>query len=255
MSMRKYNLKKEKRDLRDYHFKSLIYAAPIELPKLIDLRPLMSPIVDQGNLGSCTANAIASGLREYLLLLDKQALTRLSRLFLYWHERKLEGHTQEDSGAYIRDGLKVLQKIGVSPEIDFPYDTTHFADKPSLKAETDASNFKINEYHRIPDLYSLKAALAEGLPVVIGIQIYESFESPQVAQTGKVPLPKKTKEKLLGGHALLVVGYADQGTKSNQGFVIVRNSWGEEWGDRGYCYIPYSMFKDAALVMDMWTGK
>jgi C1A family cysteine protease len=252
MSERKYPLKREKRDLRDYHFKSTSFAAPQTLPKKVDLRKEMSPIVDQGSLGSCTANAIASGLREYLLIKGQQGWSPLSRLFLYWHERQLEGHIDEDSGAYIRDGMKVLQKVGVCPEQDYPYDISHFRDHPSQQAEKDAARFQINDYSRIPDLYALKAALAEGLPVVIGVLIYESFESPEVARTGKVPYPKKSKERVLGGHALLAVGYTDKGSS---GTVIVRNSWGADWGDEGYCYMPYRMFKDPDCVMDMWTGQ
>lgn len=97
--MRKYTVKKDVRDLRDLHFRSSKYSYPKELPKMIDLRHQMSPIVDQGHLGSCTANAITSGLREYLELQSGHPLTRLSRLFLYWHERELEGTVNEDSGA------------------------------------------------------------------------------------------------------------------------------------------------------------
>ncbi|MFD0697762.1 C1 family peptidase [Paenibacillus sp. GCM10027628] len=252
MSNRKYPLKREKRDLRDYHFMSSSFKSPDELPKKVDLRSTMPPIVNQGELGSCTANAIASGLREYLLIQGHEKWTALSRLFLYWHERQLEGHIEEDSGAYIRDGMKVLQKIGVCPEEDYPYVVSHFRDTPSQIAEKDAANYKISEYHRIPDLYALKAALAESSPVVIGMMIYESFESPEVTQTGKIPVPKKSKERVLGGHALLAVGYVDSG---KAGYVIVRNSWGTEWGDQGYCYIPYKMFQDPDCVMDMWTGR
>jgi C1A family cysteine protease len=253
MTDRKYPLKREKRDLRDYNFRSTAFISPSELPKKVDLRQHMPPIVDQGTLGSCTANAIASGLREYLLIQAQEEWTPLSRLYLYWHERELEGRVEEDSGAYIRDGMKVLQKQGVCPEGDFPYVITHFKDQPSPKAESDAGRYTIIDYHRIPDLYALKAALAEGLPVVIGMTVYESFESPEVAQTGKVPVPKKTRERILGGHALLAVGYQDRGISA--GTVIVRNSWGTQWGDQGYCYIPYSMFRDPDCIMDMWTGK
>jgi C1A family cysteine protease len=253
MTDRKYPLKREKRDLRDYQFRSKAFISPSELPKKVDLRQHMPPIVDQGTLGSCTANAIASGLREYLLIHAHEEWTPLSRLYLYWHERELEGRVEEDSGAYIRDGMKVLQKRGVCPERDFPYVITHFKDQPSPMAESDAGRYTIIDYHRIPDLYAVKAALAEGLPVVIGIAVYESFESPEVAQTGKVPVPKKTRERILGGHALLAVGYQDRGITS--GTVIVRNSWGTQWGDKGYCYIPYSMFRDPDCIMDMWTGK
>src|SRR5690242_15676766 len=115
MTDRKYPLKREKRDLRDYQFRSTAFMSPSELPKKVDLRQQMPPIVDQGSLGSCTANAIASGLREYLLIKAQEEWTPLSRLYLYWHERELEGSVEEDSGAYIRDGMKVLQKRGVCP--------------------------------------------------------------------------------------------------------------------------------------------
>lgn len=95
----------------------------------------MSPIVDQGSLGSCTANAIASGLREYLLKSSQESWTELSRLFLYWHERQLEGHIDEDSGAFILDGMKVLQKIGVCPEVNYPYFLSDFQDRSVREAE------------------------------------------------------------------------------------------------------------------------
>jgi C1A family cysteine protease len=137
--MRKYLLKKEKRDLRDYHFMSSAFKAVQELPPSVDLRAQLSPIVDQGSLGSCTANAIVSGLREYELLKEEAVpFMPLSRLYLYWHERKLEGHVDEDSGAYIRDGMKVLQKRGVCPETDYPYRPSQFTDTPTAQAVEDA---------------------------------------------------------------------------------------------------------------------
>lgn len=247
--MRKYTVKKDTRDLRDSHFRSTKYASPKELPNNIDLRDKMSPVVDQGQLGSCTANAIVSGLREYIELQTTRSLTRLSRLYLYWHERELEGTVNEDSGAMLRDGMKVLNKLGVCPETDYPYDIREFRQQPTIQAEADAGSFRINEYHRILDLEHLKSAVAEGLPVVIGFMVYQSFESEQVARTGIVPLPSKN-EKVLGGHAVLAVGYDD-----DKQVVIIRNSWGTGWGDRGYCYFPYRMFRGKKIVMDMWTGK
>jgi C1A family cysteine protease len=205
MYERQYLLKKDPRDLRDKVFRSEHKDASA-LPVTIDLRPQMSPIVDQGQLGSCTANAIASGLREYLLLKSGSPLRRLSRLFLYWHERSIEGTVSEDSGAYIRDGMKVLQQIGVSPESDYPYDINKFTETPSTHAENDAASYKIAEYHRVTDFVSMQAVLATGVPVVLGIDVYASFESDTVAKTDKVPMPKRG-EKLLGGHAVLAVGY------------------------------------------------
>lgn len=90
------------------------------------------------------------------------------------------------------------------------------------------------------------------MPVVIGMQIYESFQSPDAAETGKIPAPKKARERVLGGHAMLAVGYVDRG---KSGHMIVRNSWGIGWGDHGYCYKPYKMFQDPDCRLDMWTGK
>ncbi len=249
---RKYLLKPDNPDLRDYFYRSHTLKSLKELPETIDLRNKMSPVVDQGPLGSCTANAIVSGLREYLEIKAGQELVRLSRLFLYYEERRLENTIHEDSGASLRDGMKVLAQIGVCPEEDYPYDITKFTEAPSPMATAHAAQYRINEYHRIFDLKSLKVALSEGLPVVFGFRVYQSFESEQVAKTGKIPMPKKD-EKILGGHAVLAVGYHDQGKGGDlSGNLFVRNSWGKEWGDHGYCYMSYKVFNK--LVMDMWTG-
>jgi len=244
---RKYLLKKDTPDLRDHIFYSASYKKAEQLPTKVDLQDKCSPIVDQGELGSCTANAIASGLREYLLK-NKATWIALSRLFLYWEERNLEGTVNEDSGAEIRDGMKVLNKIGVCPEIDWPYDISTFTNTPTDKMVADAIPYKIVEYHRITSLEKLKAALAEGLPVVIGIEVYESFESNAVSKTGIVPLPNTSTEKYLGGHAVLVVGYDDDKKQ-----MIVRNSWGTDWGDKGYFYLPYDYYSKG-YVSDCWTS-
>jgi C1A family cysteine protease len=250
MAQRVYKLKKDEQDLRDLHFRS-VFQTHVELPKTVDLREERSPIVDQGQLGSCTANALASGLREHMLLKAGQPLTRLSRLFLYWHERSLEGTINEDSGAYLRDGMKVMASIGVAPDIDFPYEISRFTERPSQASEANAAAYKITSYERIIDVNALKAALAQGHPVAIGIPVYESFEGFNTAETGIVKLPKRG-EQCLGGHAMLAVGYK---TIKRTKYIIVRNSWGEGWGDKGYCYIPESFFTIYARNIDMWGGK
>lgn len=245
-SRRKYSCRKDHQDPRDFKFTAIRYGIS-QLPASVDLRTKMSPVVDQGDLGSCTANAIASGLKEYFNLKTGGALIRLSRLFLYYFERELEGTVGEDSGAELRDGMKVLQKTGVCPEVFWPYVIQIFDRQPNQKAVKRAAPYKINAYRRIKDLAELKAALAEDRPVVFGFEVYESFEADEVARTGILPMPDES-EQLLGGHAVLAVGYDDQ-----KGWVIARNSWGEAWGDRGYFYIPYEVFDK--LVMDMWTGQ
>lgn len=245
-----YNLKPDPEDHRDRLYMSVGVTGVAALPDHVDLRAACSSIVNQGELGSCTANAIASGLREYWELQDGTD-TRLSRLWLYWKERSLEGTIQEDSGAMIRDGMKVLQKMGCAQEEDWPYNVYKFKATPSVLSTCNAMNYKIAAYHRVVSLVDLKTALADGSPVVIGIEVYESFESGQVEASGIVPLPRRG-ENCLGGHAVLAVGY-DDARRKGTGEVICRNSWGEEWGDKGYFYLPYSYFR--SNVSDMWTGR
>ncbi|OPH58657.1 xylellain [Paenibacillus ferrarius] len=252
--MRIYKVKRDQRDFRDYFYRSVNYVHETQLPRNVDLRNKLSPVVNQGQLGSCTSNAIVSGLREYWLRQETNSDRRLSRLFHYWHERKLEGTVNRDSGATVRDGMKVLHQIGVCPETEWPYRINQYKLKPNEEAEQSAGAYRIQGYHRIHDLAGIKAALADGQPVVFGIWVYESFEGAAAAKTGKIPYPNRKKEQLLGGHALLAVGYKD-GKKKGQGVIIVRNSWGKAWGARGYGYLPYSFFKNNGLTFDYWTGK
>lgn len=251
MIKRSYKLKSDKQDMRDKIYCASTIKQPSQLPKSVDLRKYLSPVVDQGELGSCTANAIVSGLREYLENVSNQKFITLSRLYLYWWERFIENTVNEDSGAYIRDGMKVLKQLGCSPETDYPYVISTFTNEPSPKAIMDGVSYTINEYKRVLNLNALKISLAEGLPVVTGIKIYSSFESDVVAKTGIVPMPDLNKDQLLGGHAVLAVGYDDSKQQ-----VIMRNSWGKDWGDKGYFYLPYKYFTDSnGYVTDMWTGK
>ena len=237
-----YNWKPDVSDQRDYIFKNHFAIKPRSFPVSVDLTKKMSPVEDQGDLGSCTANAFAGNL-EYLYLLKKDQF-QASRLFIYYNERYVEGSVKTDSGAELRDGIKTLAKYGVCSESLVPYNVNRFANKPSPEAYTQGTLRKISQYLRITDLNSMKQCLADGFPFVFGIAVYESFESDQVAKTGTVPMPKKNEE-MLGGHALLCVGY----NESKKRF-IVRNSWGKAWGKQGYCTLPYDYL---ATADDMWT--
>jgi C1A family cysteine protease len=93
----------------------------------------------------------------------------------------------------------------------------------------------------------MRSCLAEGFPFVFGFTVYASFESAKVANTGVVPMPVLA-EKVLGGHAVLAVGYNDK-----QKRFLVRNSWGTGWGMSGYFTIPYAYLTDSNLADDMWT--
>ena len=168
-------------------------------------------------------------------------------MFVYYQERVLEKDVDLDNGAQIRDGVKACHKVGVCSEKLWPYDIARFAHKPSTLAYVNASTRLISEYQRVLDLNSMCARLAEGFPVIFGFTVYESFESDEVARTGYVSLPS-SGEKMLGGHAVLAVGYDDNAQR-----VLVRNSWGPHWGMKGYFLLPYDYLKSRQLSDDFWT--
>jgi len=234
-------------DLRDH-----LYATPpeflVKLPSNVDLRPQCPAVYDQGQLGSCTANAIAAAL-EFDQMKEKQSNVFVpSRLFIYYNERVMEGTVNEDSGAQIRDGIKSVGKQGDCPETLWPYDIKKFAVKPPDKCYQQALKFKAVQYQRLSQILNqLKGCLASGYPFVFGFTVYESFESQQVAQTGNasMPLPKET---VVGGHAVMAVGYDD-----SQNWFIVRNSWGDGWGMKGYFTLPYAYLLEQNLASDFWT--
>jgi C1A family cysteine protease len=238
--VRGYGWRPQLPDSRD-----LVYAPRLaSLPPEADLRPSMPPVYDQGQLGSCTGNAIA-GAMEYER--DRQGLPDFvpSRLFVYYNERALEGTVSSDSGAVIRDGIKVVNTEGVCPETLWPYDTGMFTVKPPKRCYVAAKKDTAVQYEAIQTLGDLKDAIASKLSVVFGFTVYQSFESQAVAQTGVVPMPDTRHEKPVGGHAVVAVGYSDP-----KGQIVVRNSWGPSWGDQGYFYLPYQYLTGSTASAD-----
>jgi C1A family cysteine protease len=229
-------------DHRDFLYSAI--APKVKLPPKVDLRAEDSPIENQGRLGSCTANALAGHL-QFLEMVHRDPYQNVSRLFIYYNERAVEGTISVDSGAMIRDGIKVLAKFGVCAESEWPYDISQFTRKPSTACYKDGLKRRISSYHRLQTLDEMLNCLAEGFPFVFGFTVYESFESLKVAQTGIAPMPKKS-ERAVGGHAVMAIGY-DQKQKR----FIVRNSWGVEWGQAGYFTLPYAYLE--TLADDFWT--
>lgn len=233
---------KDKIDTRDYRFPNL---KPTAVRK-VDLRTPALPVIDQGSLGSCTACAIASAY-QFDLMKQSRPLFLPSRLFIYYNERLMEGTELQDSGAYIRDGIKSINSIGACPESNWPYLISKFAVRPPAQCYSVAARHKSVLYRRVTQsLDQMKAVLNSGFPFVLGFLVYESFLSVS-RNRGYATMPRRG-EALLGGHAVLVVGYDDAA-----GVFIVKNSWGTSWGDNGYFYVPYAYFTSPAYANDLWV--
>jgi len=235
-----YNLKLE-------HTASKFKAYKItEQPPSCDLRSKCPAVYDQLQIGSCTANALVAAYE-----FDDMSLFG-SRLFLYYNERLLDNDISQDAGSTLSQGINALVKYGVCHENLWTYvdDGVKYKTKPTDGCYTDAKSHEIVTYNNVPqNLTSMKQCLLDGFPFVVGISIYESFESDTVAHTGIVPMPQST-EKELGGHAVMCVGY-----DNSKNCFIMRNSWGTGWGDKGYFYIPYDYLTNTTLTGDLWEIK
>ena len=241
---RKYSWKP---DLPDHRDKTYTVSAPVVLPPLVDLRKFCPLVYDQGALGSCTANAIAADC-EFDMLKQKEPNFIPSRLGIYYLERKLEGSINRDTGAMLRDGIKVVAQYGVWPETLQPYIPANFKKAPTKTMLTEGVKHKALVYERLDgSLIGMKTRLASGYPFVFGFTVYPEFESPEVAKTGMVPIPTND-EAPLGGHAVLAVGYDD-----SKQCILVRNSWGPGWALGGYFYLPYNYITNPNLAADIWA--
>ena len=235
--IKRYGYKPDLGDHRDHYYAP---KAQIEaIAPAVDLRPQMPRVWNQGELGACTAfalNALVSFIHPGF---------EGSKLWLYFKERLMEGTVDQDSGAQIRDGIKVLASLGVPAETLWPYDINLFRETPSAAADQAATQDLITEYQRLASPADYKNCLNEGHPFAVGITVFESFEGEQAVTTGHIPMPGDN-EQCLGGHAVCVVGYMPDGT------YIVRNSWGPDVMDRGYFYLPAAYLENPDLATDAW---
>lgn len=246
-TIQKYGWLPDLPDARDHR-----YAAPMavlsKLPASVDLRPKCPPVYDQGQLGSCTGNAIAGAIQFGRRKAKQKPDFVPSRLFIYYNERVIEHTVNTDAGAQIRDGIKCAVNQGACNEKTWPYNIAQFTKQPPAAAYQEAKKYQVTSYSRVTQTLSqLKGCLANGYPFVFGFTVYESFDSQQVAQTGVMTMPAP-KEKVVGGHAVLAVGYDD----ASQRFII-RNSWGPGWGQKGYFTMPYAYITESNLADDFWT--
>lgn len=246
-----YLCKRQKEDKRDYHFEKIILLKTTNtLPKSYRIKNEYIPgILDQGNLGSCTANAASNALK-CILMKENRPVFQPSRLYIYWFSRFLENTTSTDSGATLRDTMKSINNNGACDEQIWKYIIPNFTIKPpNIAINYGNANKKKFVYMSVAqNLDSIKNALYQNFPIVFGIDIYSSFESDSVAKTGVVPMPKTNSEQLLGGHAIMMVSYDD--TKKVFGCM---NSWGTSWGNNGFFTLPYNYVLSSNLAFDFWT--
>lgn len=227
------------------------YAAPRHvrraLPEAVDLRPGCPPVQDQRPLNACSAHAIGAAL-WYDEKRQGEEAPLPSRLFLYWVERAKEHTVGTNAPVSLRDGYKAAARDGVCPESLWPWRPERYAERPPKACFRSARKRRAVTYHRVPrDLDHLRGCLAEGFPFTLGISVHESFESREVSRTGRVPMPKRG-ERILGGHAVLAVGYDARACR-----FLIRNSWGPRWGERGYFTLPWRYLLDPGLSWDFWT--
>ena len=216
------------------------------LPPSVDLRPFCPPVLDQGELGSCTANALAHlwGFLELKAMREKvqdaeefdpSKFVSPSRLFLYYQERSIEGDISDDNGADAYDGVQSLINVGCCDETVWPYDIDQFDTEPSADAYAQAADHKISDYAELKDLDGMRRCLFNGLPFTFGIDTFKNFED--LSEDFIMPSPEGKRE---GGHQMCVVGYDD--TKGDHGCFIILNSWGPNYGQGGTFYIEYDDF-------------
>lgn len=222
-----------------------------------DLREWCTPIENQGSLGSCTAHA-AIGMVEYFQRRTKKEYLDASQLFLYKVTRNLLEWTG-DTGAYLRSTMRALVLFGVPPERYYPYRISDFEKEPPPFCYAFAQNYKAIKYFRLDPpgskpsqiLNLIKRYLMAGLPSMFGFSVYSSIP-PAGEGTGNIPFPVEGDSQL-GGHAVLTVGFDDQRKiGKDKGALLIRNSWGEAWGEKGYGWLPYS-YVEAGLAVDVWS--
>ena len=233
------------------------------LPVTADLRPWCPPIENQGSLGSCTANA-GVAMVEYF---ERRAFGKhvdASRLFLYKATRNML-HWTGDTGAFLRSTMGAMSIFGVPPEEYWPYIEADYEKEPSAFCYAFAQNYQSISYYRLDPsgtikttlLSQIKTNLAGGLPSMFGFTVYNSYT--QGSTTGKLPYPT-SGEKIVGGHAIIAVGYDDNmkiknanpGAVETKGALLIRNSWGTGWGMAGYGWLPYD-YVLKGLATDWWS--
>jgi len=233
-------------------------------PPMVDLRPMLPPAFDQGEEGSCGPNSAAAFMR----FLYPEVVDGFSRQQIYYSVRVLEHDVSEDAGVETRDLFAILRDVGAAPESLWGYTPSNFKLVPTPEVLLAAGNYKIGSYSQLTAEVDFLDCLAEGFPFILGFECYESINGKALEKTGVMPRPDVRKEEDLGGHDVLVVGYdtnflknADflksgiTPSKVNNTALLIRNSWGEDWGLKGHFWMPIDFGASPLTGGDAWSGR
>lgn len=258
----KFGWKKDHPDFRDFKFG--VQPEPtalVDIPMVVDIREeypqIPDRIKDQGNANSCVGNGLGLAFETCQIeLLSKlksnpfyfgTSIEDIARLFIYYNGRLIDGDTDQDEGTFIRSGILGLRKYGVCRETVWPYDVAKVLEKPSDQAYAEGKSHLTPTGYRVnhTKIEEIQKSLALGYPVVFGATLYESFQD--IGANGRVVMPQKT-ENVLGGHCMTILGY-----NTDLELLIVGNSWGKKWGDKGFCYFPFAYLTDTEFASDFWS--
>lgn len=224
---------------------------PLVIPSYVDLRGSFSPIKNQGQQGSCLAFTM-SAIMEYLHKFQKNQIYDFSEAFIYYQARKWANQQNQDNGSSITFAVYSLKEEGICIESMMPYSQYDYSTPPSASAFSNATHYRIENFSFLntKNLDEFRAALNKNNPIAVSVCVFSSFGQ---GKNGLIPLPRKNELNAFysgrshGYHAMVIVGYDD-----NKEHFIVRNSWGSNFGDNGYCYLPYDYVTDSRLCN--WAG-
>lgn len=235
-------------------------------PAKVDLRDMLPPAFDQGEEGSCGPNSAAAFMGFFYPEIAQ--LGGFSRQQIYYSVRQLEQTVGEDAGVETKDLFAILKEVGAAPESLWGYTPSNFKAAPPPGVLLAAEGYKISSYSQLTAEEDFLDCLAEGFPFILGFECYESIDDDSLARTGVMPRPNLRSERDVGGHDVLVVGYdtnflesADyRNTAINRSLVnntalLIRNSWGIDWGINGHFWMPIDYASNAQTGGDCWTGR
>lgn len=237
---RKFNVLPDPVDQRDrkYTLKNTQIRAEV------DLRKWSSPVKDQGTLGSCVSHSLTSCYELMMKKSSTENLVDLSRLFSYYHTRVIEKTVSQDAGVfYTRNALKAAANYGICDETLWPYNIEKFNQQPTPECYLDAFGRRINSYESVDSLQEAVEVLNDGIPMMFAIYVYESFLTLD-SENSTISMPT-AYEYNLGGHSVAALGYSIEDRK-----FLIKNSFGVNWGDNGYCWMPFDYFDN--YVFDVW---